>query len=136
MHVPYLLVPQASSDLQLQHVDNGQFNPKKGQTTVTAPVTLTNDHGAADSIADWFAWGLKDSRSHGLGSDDLQAAGVVAYPSAGILFFGISTAHRWSNPAENEIDVLVDTNDDGTPDYDVVAIDHGILTAAGVADGH
>ena len=135
LHVPYVLVPQASSDLQLQHVDNGQFNPKKGQTTVTAPVTLTNNHGAADSIADWFAWGLKDNRSHGLGSDDLQAAGVVAYPSAGILFFGISTAHRWSNPAENEMDVLVDTNNDGTPDYDVVAIDHGILTAAGVADG-
>ena len=102
---------------------------------MTAPVTLTNNHGAADSIADWFAWGLKDARSHGSGSDDLQAAGVVSYPSAGLLFFGISTAHRWSNPAENEFDVLVDTNNDGTPDYAVVADDFGVLTANGVASG-
>ena len=135
LHVPYLLVPQASSDLRLNHVDNSQFNPQKGQTTVTAPVTVTNPRGAADSIADWFAWGLKDARSQGSGSDDLQAAGVQSFPSAGLLFFAVSTAHRWSNPAENEIDVLVDTNGDGTPDYDVVAIDDGILTAGGVANG-
>ena len=135
LHVPYLLVPQASSDLQLQHVDNGQFNPKKGQTTVTAPVTLTNNHGASDSIADWFAWGLKDNRSHGLGSDDLQAAGVQSFPGSSILFFAISTAHRWSNPAENEFVVHVDTNGDGIADYDVVAIDDGILFANGVPNG-
>jgi minor extracellular serine protease Vpr len=134
LNVPYLLVPQASSDLKLQHVDNGQFNPKKGQTTVTAPVTLTNDHGAANAVADWFAWGLKDTRDHALKSDDLQAAGMQSFPSAGFLFFAINTAHRWSNPAEDEFDVLVDTNHDGNPDYDVVAADHGLLTA-GVADG-
>jgi subtilisin family serine protease len=134
LDVPYLLVPQASSDLKLQHVDNGQFNPKKGQTTVTAPVTLTNDHGAASSIADWFAWGLKDTRDHALASDDLRAAGVQSFPSSGFVFFALSTAHRWSNPAEDEFDVLVDTTGDGHPDYDVVAADHGLLTT-GVADG-
>jgi hypothetical protein len=134
LHVPYLLVPQASSDLQLQHADNGQFNAKKGETSVTASVTLTNNHGAANAFADWFAWGLKDKRSHGLGSDDLQAAGVQSFPSSGLLFFAISTAHRWSNPAENEFDVLVDTNNDGTPDFDVVAIDDGIVRT-GVANG-
>jgi subtilisin family serine protease len=133
LNVPYLLVPQASSDLQLNHVDNGQFNPK-GQTTVTAPVTLTNNHGAAASVADWFAWGLKDNKTHGLGSDDLQSAGIVSFPSSSILFFAISTAHRWSNPSENEFDVLVDTNGDGTPDYDVVAADRGALTT-GTATG-
>src|SRR4051812_21170247 len=134
LHVPYLLVPQASSDLQVQHVDNSQFN-KKGQTSATASLTLTNPHGAANTLADWFAWGLKDTRSHGSGSDDLQAAGVQSFPSDGYLLFAISTAHRWSNPAENEFDVLVDTNNDGTPDYDVVADDLGVLTAAGVANG-
>jgi minor extracellular serine protease Vpr len=118
----------------VQHVDNSQFN-KKGQKSATAPLTLTNPHGAATAIADSFAWGLKDTRSHGSGSDDVQAAGVQSFPSDGVLFFAISTAHRWSNPAENEFDVLVDTNNDGTPDYDVVADDQGILTAGGVANG-
>ena len=134
LNVPYLLVPQASSDLKLSHVDNGQFNGKKGQTTVTAPVTLTNNHGAANSIADWFAWGLKDNRDHQLTSDDLRAAGVQSFPSSGFAFFAISTAKRWSNPAENEFDVLIDTNGDGQFDYDLVAADHGLLTT-GVADG-
>lgn len=134
LNVPYLLVPQASSDLKLQHVDNGQFNAKKGAASVTAAVTLSNDHGAARSVADWFAWGLKDHRDHALRSDDLQDAGVQSFPSSGFVFFALSTAHRWSNPAEDEFDVLVDTNGDGHFDYDVVAADHGLLTA-GVADG-
>jgi minor extracellular serine protease Vpr len=134
LNVPYLLVPQASSNLGLNHVDNGQFNPAKGQTTVTAPVGLTNAHGASNAVADWFAWGLKDTRDHQLGSDDLRAAGVASYPASNLLFFGISTAHRWSNPAETEYDVLVDTNNDGTPNYDVVAADDGLLTT-GTANG-
>jgi len=42
--------------------------------------------------------------------------------------FAISTHNRLSNAARNEFDVYVDVNGDGTDDYDVVAVDYGLLT--------
>ena len=45
-----------------------------------------------------------------------------------MLVFAISTTKRWSNAAQNEFDVLVDVDNDGNPDYDVVAADFGSLT--------
>ena len=45
-----------------------------------------------------------------------------------LLVFAISTTKRWSNAAQNEFDVLVDVDNDGNPDYDVVAADLGALT--------
>lgn len=131
LNVPYLQVPVASSDLQISGVDNSQL--KHGSATAT----LTNNHGAALGVADWFAWGLKDKHDRQLVSDDLLSAGIQSFPTQGApsgrglgwLLFGINVAHRWSNPAENEVDVLVDVNGDGVPDYDVIAIDLGAITA-------
>jgi minor extracellular serine protease Vpr len=130
LNVPYLQVPAASSDLQIDGVNNAHLK------TGSATATLTNNHGAAFGVADWFAWGLKGKHSKTLGSDDLLSAGIQSFPTApapsgrgtGWLLFGIGVAHRWSNPAENEFDVLVDVNGDGIPDYDVIAIDLGALT--------
>jgi subtilisin family serine protease len=123
LHVPYYLVPQAVSNVQVSGIDSGSLRQGSAQAKVT------NNHGAAVGFADWFAWGLKDRKQHGLSSDDLLAAGVQSYPSDGLLVFAISTARRWANPSEVEFDVLVDTTGDGTPDYDVVAADFGQLTS-------
>lgn len=123
LNVPYLLVPAASSDLSVSGVDDHRFDQSGSET-----VNLDNSHGAANGVADWFAWGLKDRHDRQLGSDDLLAAGVQSYPDQGYLLFGIQVARPWSNPAEDEFDVLVDVNNDGTPDYDVVAADYGALT--------
>jgi minor extracellular serine protease Vpr len=129
--VPYLQVPAASSDLQINGLDNNQL--RRG----SANPTITNFHGAAVGVADWLAWGLKDKHDKALASDDLLAAGIQSFPTqptpsgdgtTGWLLFGIDVAHNWSNPSENEFDVLVDVNNDGTPDYDVVALDLGLLT--------
>jgi hypothetical protein len=122
LHVPYYLVPQAISNVSVSGIDSGSLRQGSDDAKVT------NKNGAAVGFADWFAWGLKDKKQHGLSSDDLLAAGVQSYPSDGLLVFAISTARRWSNPSELEFDVLVDTNGDGTPDYDVVAADLGALT--------
>jgi len=46
--------------------------------------------------------------------------------------FAISTARRWSNPTENEIDVFVDVNGDGLDDYIISALDIGQLTTGEV----
>ena len=130
LNVPYLQVPAASSDVQV-----GGLGQLGKSSSITA--TLTNANGAALGVADWFAWGLQGKTGKRLGSDDLQSAGVQAFPTQpapsghgriGWLMFGLSVAHRWSNPAEDEFDVYVDVNGDGTPDYDVIAVDLGALT--------
>lgn len=130
LSVPYQLVPAASSDVQINGVDEKHL--KTGSDTAT----LKNNHGAAEGVADWFAWGLKDKRDKQLASDDLLAAGIQSFPDqpapdgngTGWLLFAIQTAHPWSNPAADEFDVLVDVNGDGNPDYDVAAVDYGALT--------
>lgn len=121
LRVPYLLVPQAISHVRVSAVNLGQL--KQG----TVGVTLRNDHAAATGVMDWFAWGLKDKATTGLGSDDLLNAGVQSLPGAGLAIFAIQTAHRWANPAEDEFDVLIDVNNDGTPDYLAAAVDYGAI---------
>jgi len=128
LRVPYYMVPAAISNVQTR-VDDGKINK-----THTATAVTTNYRGAVTGSAQWFAWGIKDKRDHGLKSNDLQAVGVQSFPSQSFLQFAISTNHRWSNPAQDVFDVLVDVNNDGTPDYDIEAADHGALTA-GVFDG-
>jgi subtilisin family serine protease len=124
LRVPYYMVPQAAADINVK-VDTGSLK-KSGSTTAT----VTNAHGAVGGTADWYAWGIKDAKDAGLGSDDLLAVGAQSFPttSAGQLVFAIATNGRWSNPAMNEFDIFVDTNNDGTADYDVVAADFGALT--------
>jgi subtilisin family serine protease len=126
LRVPYYLVPQAVSHLAIgSGVGDAGDKLHAGDNTVT----LTNKKGAATGTADWYAWGLKDGRSKGLGSDDLVSAGAQSYPSAEVAVFSLSTARPWSNPTENEFDVFVDVNHDGTPDYVVAAVDFGLVTA-------
>ncbi len=128
LRVPYYMVPAAISTVQTR-VDDSKL-----KKTNTATAVTTNYRGAVAGSANWFAWGIKDKRDHGLRSNDLQAVGVQSFPTQGFLQFAISTNHRWSNPAQDVFDVLVDVNNDGTPDYDVEAADHGALTT-GQFDG-
>jgi minor extracellular serine protease Vpr len=131
IRVPYYLVPQAVSHVA---IGSGVGDAGDKLTAGDNPVTLTNKKGAATGTADWYAWGLKEGRSKGLSSDDLISAGAQSYPSDGIAVFSLSVARPWSNPAETEYDVFVDVNGDGTPDYDVVSVDLGLVTA-GTANG-
>jgi len=132
LRVPYYMVPQAVSDVEVHSINDSQLR-KTGHTNAT----VTNSHFvAATGNADWYAWGIKDRRDHGLKSNDLKAVGVQSFPTApapsgdgtGLLAFAIATNHRWSNAAMDEFDIFVDVNGDGVPDYDVVAADDGALT--------
>jgi subtilisin family serine protease len=145
LRVPYYLVPKAVSRTNVrlsmsQLTENG-----------LATATITNRRGAAPGYADIFNWGLAASNTDGdnnegtnndgankskLGSAGLLAAGVQSYPTQGApsgggtgwINFAINTTARWSNPSENEFDILVDVNGDGIPDYAVVVADLGALT--------
>ncbi len=125
LRVPYYMVPQAVSDVAVHPVNANQL-----RRTGSAKAVVTNSGRApAAGTADWYAWGIKDKRDHGLRSNDLQAVGVQSFPGSQFMAFAISTNHRWSNAAMDEFDILVDVNGDGSPDYDVVAADFGALTS-------
>ena len=125
LRVPYYFVAAG----RVARLD-GSRRPPAAEARAPRSSTITNRRGAVAGNADWYSWGLSDKRDHGLASDDLRAAGVqsLAPQGAPLLVFAIATTKRWSNAAQNEFDVLVDVDNDGNPDYDVVAADYGALT--------
>ncbi|MBV8256386.1 MAG: S8 family serine peptidase [Actinobacteria bacterium] len=127
LNVPYYMVPQAVSDID---VDLGGLNKK----TNTATATVRNHDGAITGSADFYDWGLQDGRDRGLGSNDLRYAGVQAWPSQDVIYFGLATQRRWSNAAQNEFDIYVsvgsNTDPINNPDYDIVVGDQGALTGS------
>src|SRR5262249_8884372 len=99
----------------------------------TAVANVANG-GSAAGAADWYAWGLQDGADQGLGGDDVTSVGAQSFPSAGYMQVAIATANRFSNPSDFEFDVLVDVNGDGKDDYDVVAVNFGLLTTGSPDD--
>lgn len=96
----------------------------------TVPVRNTGVHAGN---LDVFAWGRSDQNAN-QGSMDMRDAGVQAFsadfcgvaPDANdrCLIFAVNTWQPWSSEAENEFDVLIDINHDGTEDFAVVGIDY------------
>jgi minor extracellular serine protease Vpr len=129
LRVPYYMVPQGIS-----HVSTS-FEVKKVLRTGSATATSTNK-SAVDGSVDWYAWGISSKKDDGLAgsSADVRAVGVQADAAHDFLAFGVSTYKRWSNASQNEIDIYVDVNNDGTPDYLVVGGDLGALST-GTFDG-
>src|SRR5262249_15134307 len=66
LRVPYYLVPQAVSKIDTK------IDVDKLQQKLAGVATVTNDKkAAAAGVADWYAWGLKDPKDPGLGSNDI-----------------------------------------------------------------
>jgi minor extracellular serine protease Vpr len=121
LRVPYYMVPQGVSSVSTKDIDTRQLR-QTGSTTAK-----TTNRGRVTGTADWYAWGIKDSRTKALGSNDIRAVGASSFPSDGYMQFAISTYHRWSNAVQNEFDIFIDVNGDGSPDYDLVMADLGAL---------
>jgi len=117
LDVPWLLVPQEVSSIHTT-LNTGMLKQGTNATTTNA--------GPGGGTADWYAWGLSDAKGPA-DSANVTNVGVQSFP--GVVAFGINTKARWSNAAQNEYDILVDIDRDGTNDYDVVAADLGALTA-------
>ncbi|HEV7612988.1 MAG TPA: S8 family serine peptidase [Steroidobacteraceae bacterium] len=120
LSVPYYLVPRARSmvDARLSESDHA------------STVRLDNESKSVAGTADFYAWGLRGSNAS-LGSIGLRAVGVQSFADPGngqMLVFAVNTFGRSSNPATTVYDVLVDVNGDGAPDYDIEAVDLGLLT--------
>ena len=61
LRVPYYMVPQGVSNVSTRDIDTRQLN-RTGSTTAK-----TSNRGRVTGTADWYAWGIKDSRTRALG---------------------------------------------------------------------
>jgi subtilisin family serine protease len=130
LRIPFLLVPRGLSDIE------ADARVRRG----AGEIRLRNN-GVHAGSAELYAFGARDARD-APGPTDLRAIGVESLPGevleAGAadraLVFAVNTYERWGNPGETEIDVLVDTDGDGSPDFIVAGVDLGLVTA-GVPNG-
>lgn len=152
LRVPYLLVPRSTSrvtDAGSSHAhpwySKHDSKNKKGSSYADKndkkSVTLANKGGAYAADADFYTWGLSDSRDLPKGTVDtgldLRAAGVQSFADGDdqLLVFAVNNHKRWSSAAQNEFDVEIDTNGDGETDYIVFATDSGLIRTGGDPDG-
>ena len=121
LRVPYYLVPRVSSNVTTN------LSLRKRATLGVANVQ--NHNGAIAGTADFYSWGLESPKDK-LGRIDLRAAGAQAFDGGGgqILVFAVNTYKGWSTPEQQEFDVVIDANNDGTPDFVVFSIDFGLIT--------
>ena len=135
LRVPYLLVPRSLS--QVDVALDGPIDPRSADKQVEA--TVTNDGGAITGYADFYTWGVEDAADDAGATDegvDLRALGAQSFDSQGdkLVVFAVNSHDRFSNAAQNEYDVLVDADNDGTDDFTVFAYDSGAIRA-GSANG-
>ncbi len=127
LRVPYLAVPDPTSAVQTRPL---KVNLKDGQESVDF---RTRNRSDVTGTADVYALGMRDPNEDSP-TTDVRAVGVQAFPAAGedpaIGFFAFNTHSRVSNPAVNEWDVLIDTDEDGTDDYAVIGFDLGPILGA------
>ena len=127
LRVPCYLVPRVSSSIATRLV--------AGPPGLFAFALVTNLASAIPGTADLFTWGL-NSPNDRHGRVDLRAAGVQAFDIdiGRIVIFAINTFRGWSSPETQEFDVLIDSDGDGAPDFDVFNVDFGVLDT-GTRDG-
>ena len=100
---------------------------------------LSNFLGAVPGAADLYSWGLA-SPSQGLKYLDVRAVGVQSdvepYLAATdrLLVFAVNMHKRFSALGYSEIDIYIDNNGDGNPEYAIIMFDVAHLTI-GVASG-
>jgi minor extracellular serine protease Vpr len=106
--------------------------------TLTTSVTVRN-RGVHAGTADVYASGISDENDIDGAEDamDVRVAGVQSLPGSVLggadsdraLIFAVNTYGRWATAAAHEFDIPLDTNGDGNPDFIVVGVDLGVVTA-------
>ncbi len=136
LRVPFLVVPRSLSSVSATGASHFVLDAGIGSSTINL-----RDTGLHSGNADVYAWGHVDPRD-GLKEVDIRAVGAQsldgAYGGLGnddrLLGFAVNTYGRWTTAANNEVDLLVDTNRDGDPDFVVIAADSG-LVLTGIPNG-
>jgi hypothetical protein len=132
LRVPYIIAPRGLSNVTVPSVTS-----KNGM--VTANVTNSGIHSGT---VDVYAWGVHDASGESTAAGDavdMRDVGVQVVDGKVLggktgdpgMKFLISNNNPSATQAVNEYDVLIDTNGDGNPDFDVVGADLGaVLTGS------
>jgi subtilisin family serine protease len=140
LRVPFLIAPRALSNVVAPATVS--LAPQTGTARDVGTVSVTNT-GVHAGVADVYAWGLR-SGPIGAGSVDIRAVGVQSLTtgldgtplpaSDRLLVFAINTYAPWNSVATDEFDIGIDTDNSGSAEYVLAAVDHGLVTA-GEPDG-
>ena len=130
LRIPFLVSPRGLSNVSAGA--KSSYTLAGGVASASVPLSNSGIHSGD---ADVYAWGLSDAND-GLATNDIRAVGVETFPDSGDAFvvFAVNTYGRWGSASDNEFDIGIDTNKDGTDDYFVVGVDGGAVLA-GTFDG-
>jgi hypothetical protein len=121
LSVPYYLVPRSRSNLEAEL----EGDVKSGAVSVK----LSNAGAKVAANADFYALGLRGT-PQGAAPFDIRAVGVQSFPISAtdnLLVFAVNTFQRFNTAAVAEVDIEIDSNGDGKPDYRVISYDLGLL---------
>jgi hypothetical protein len=119
LNLPYYLVERSRSKLTAELV--GSLSRRHPSSNVR----LSNGSNGALANADFYAWGLAGTRQ-GAAPFDIRAVGVQSFPISAtdnVMVFAVNTFDRFNTAAIGEVDLYIDTNGDGIPDFDVFSYD-------------
>jgi minor extracellular serine protease Vpr len=142
LRVPFMAVPRALSNVTAGA--RSAYTTSGGIASASIPLTNTGVH---TGYADVYAWGMSDPQDLGSSStatNDIRAVGVQTFAAEGLtgvadpndraLVFAVNTWGQWSTAVSNEFDIAIYGANKHKPDYFVVGVDFGIVTA-GAFDG-
>ncbi len=137
LRTAFLLVPKAASEV----IARGPELSRRA-TAPSGDITLRN-FGVHSGDADVYAWELTDRSGDTTDPEvaDIVDVGVQSLPADSfgvpgdkLLVFAVNEAKPTSTQATHEVDIAIDTNGDGQPDYYTFSADTGLVTA-GTPDG-
>ncbi len=136
LRVPFLLVPRGGSDIR----PGDLFGRATADGVSSAKVRIRN-HGLHAGIADIYAWGQYD-RNDGAAKTDIRAVGVQTIQGSEVgledddrlLIFAVNFWSTYSTASDLDLEVEIDTDQDGSTDFYLVGLDSGLLFA-GEFDG-
>jgi len=135
LRVPFLAVPRGLSNVAAGTPTKPvSVSPDTPVFSTHIPLSNTGVHSGD---ADVDAWGISDPNDvvdTAEDATDVRAVGVQSFPGDDWAAFAVDMYGRWTNASSEEVDLAIDNNKDGTPDYYLVGVDYGIL-ATGQFDG-
>jgi minor extracellular serine protease Vpr len=134
LRTAFNVVPQGTSDIR------AQYKPSR-----TSPTVKVINYGNHPGTADIYQWIIADAAGDTTQVEvaDIIDVGVQSYDAEEIfgpelagdrlLYFNVNTSKTASTLGGYRVDALIDSNRDGTADFQVLIVDAGLLADAGVS---
>ena len=140
LRTPFSIVPRG-----LSNINSSARTPYTRGTSSESSTTVSfTNAGIHAGDVDIYAWGITDPNdvAHPEDSMDVRNAGVQVFPGEDFgstpddrgLVFAVNVFGYASNPAVSEFDIAINTKGNSAPEFFVVGVDFGAVTA-GVFDG-